>query len=259
VPTFDRAYCLERAILSVLGQKKAPPFELIVVDDGSRDETPRIISSFGRRLKGIRKENEGVAAARNSGIRVSKGKYLAFLDSDDEWLDNKLEEQYRFMENRQNLLISQTDEIWMRRGERVNPGRRHQKREGDIFLNSISLCLISPSAVILRASLLDEIGLFDESLPVCEDYDMWLRVTLKYQVGLIRKHLVIKHGGRKDQLSARPGLDLYRVRSLQKLLKENPELEAQKAEAVKSEMERRLTIYQVGRQKREKTDKEQLI
>jgi glycosyltransferase involved in cell wall biosynthesis len=217
IPTFNRQDFILRAVSSVLAQKGVN-FELIVVDDGSSDKTREFLLPFMDRITYIYQENSGVSAARNTGIRQAKGDLIAFLDSDDEYLPGKLSAQIDFMRLNSMLLFSQCQERWIRKGMRVNPGKKHQKRAGLIFSESLRLCLISPSAVILKRRFFEEIGLFDETLLACEDYDLWLRALWKYPVGLLNKELVVRHGGRADQLSARHSLDKYRIRTLEKLL-----------------------------------------
>lgn len=250
IPAFNRAELLPRAVRSVLKQAYRP-LELIVVDDCSEDRTPAVLAPLaaGGELRVIRHEkNLGVSAARNTGIRAGRGELIAFLDSDDEWLPGKLEAQVDYLAEHPDQVLVQTQERWMRKGRRVNPGQKHLKKSGDIFIDSVALCLISPSAVMLRRSLLDEVGLFDESLPAAEDYDLWLRVLARYPAGLIDRELVIRHGGRPDQLSAQPGLDLYRVAALEKILKLPLSLERRQAAGL--ELERRRAIYEAGRRKR---------
>ncbi|MBU0650624.1 glycosyltransferase, partial [bacterium] len=123
-------------------------------------------------------KNSGVSSARNKGILLSKGKYLAFLDSDDEWKKNKLKKQIEFFKENPALKICQTDEEWIRNGKWINQKKIHQKKSGWIFEPSLELCLISPSSVIIHKDIFDHIGLFDETLMACEDYDLWLRITL---------------------------------------------------------------------------------
>lgn len=136
----------------------------------------------------------------------------------------------------------------MRKGRRVNPGQKHLKKSGDIFIDSVALCLISPSAVMLRRELLTEVGLFDESLPAAEDYDLWLRVLARHPVGLIDRELVIRHGGHADQLSAGHSLDRWRVKALEKII--SRPLTPERRTAVEKELIRRREIYEAGRAKR---------
>ncbi|MDR2725972.1 MAG: glycosyltransferase [Candidatus Adiutrix sp.] len=249
IPTFNRAWSLGRAVESVLAQAYRP-LELIVVDDGSTDGTPGLLAPLAARghILMISQPNRGVSAARNAGLAAARGSLIAFLDSDDEWLPGKLEAQVEFLKQNPDQALVQTQERWFRGGRRVNPGRRHRKLAGDIFIPSLSLCLISPSAVMLRRSLLDEVGLFDESLPAAEDYDLWLRVLARHPAGLIDRELVIRHGGRPDQLSARPALDRWRILALEKILK--TELSPERRQAAEEELARKRAIYQAGRKKR---------
>jgi hypothetical protein len=217
IPTYNRREMVREAIHSVRHQRYRD-FELIVVDDGSTDGTGEAI----RHLPDVRylwQNHQGVSAARNRGVREGRGELIAFLDSDDLWLPQKLETQVAFMEDHPEVQICQTEEIWMRKGVRVNPRTKHRKPSGDIFARSLELCLVSPSAVIMRRRLFERVGGFDEALPACEDYDLWLRVATEEAVPLIEKPLVIKRGGHADQLSyCFWGMDRFRVAALGKLL-----------------------------------------
>jgi len=248
LPTYNRCLLLERAVDSVLNQTFRN-FELIVVDDGSTDDTPALLESYGDRLRVIRQPNSGVSAARNQGIRQAGGRLIALLDSDDYWLPQKLTRQVAFFEKDPGAVICQTEEIWMRNGVRVNPKKRHRKFSGWIFEKCLPLCLISPSAVMLRKSLLDEVGLFDESLPACEDYDLWLRITCKYPVGLMGTPLIVKCGGHADQLSRMPQLDQYRIQALLKVL-DRECLSAAQAAAARAVLVEKCRIYADGCRKR---------
>jgi GT2 family glycosyltransferase len=218
IPTFNRWPLVGKAVESVLAQSYAK-LEIIVVDDGSTDDTAQQLSQFGARLRTLKQPHRGVSAARNLAVRHARGSYLAFLDSDDLWLPKKLSVQTSFIERNPAVQICQTDEIWIRNGVRVNPKAKHRKPSGDIFMPSLELCLVSPSAVMLTRKLFERVGGFDENFPVCEDYDLWLRVAVDYPVPLIGDALVIKRGGHADQLSRSIwGMDRYRVLALQKLL-----------------------------------------
>ena len=219
IPTFNRWPLVGEAVESVLAQSYSD-FELIVVDDGSTDETQKELEKFGSRLRFFAKAREGVAAARNFGVSRAAGRYVAFLDSDDLWRPKKLEMQTAFMERDPAVQICQTEEIWLRHGVRVNPKSRHQKPSGDIFVRSLELCVVSPSAVMMTKELFSRFGGFDERFPVCEDYDLWLRIAVEHPVPLIPEALVIKRGGHADQLSRSTwAVDRYRVAALQKLLR----------------------------------------
>ena len=190
IPVYNRCRPVRRAIRSVLGQEFRD-YDLTVVDDGSTDETPLIGHEFGKVMRYIRQENSGVSRARNRGVEATDSAAVAFLDSDDEWLPGKLARQHRFMTENPECGVHQTGEIWVRRGKRVNPMRKHLKRGGMIFRDSLELCLVSPSAVVLRRDIFERYGLFDENLPVCEDYDLWLRISCREPVGLVDEGLVI--------------------------------------------------------------------
>jgi glycosyltransferase involved in cell wall biosynthesis len=255
IPTYNRAAMVGRAIESVLAQSFRD-YELIVVDDGSDDGTGQALSGYRDRITVLRQSNRGVSAARNRGIRQSKGRLIAFLDSDDLWLPEKLSRQISFFRDRPEALICQTEEIWIRNGRRVNPKKRHRKLSGDIFLPSLELCLVSPSAVMLRRPLFDKIGWFDESLPACEDYDLWLRISSRHPVYLIDTPLTVKHGGHPDQLSRAPGLDRYRVAALKKLI-DSGGLSRSRAKRAVEMLQAKCAVYAAGCRKRGKSSEAQ--
>ena len=216
IPSFNRAYCLPECIRSVLGQSG---LELIVVNDGSTDNTDKVLKSFSDIRVIHLSNNQGVSYARNQGIEQAKGSLICFLDSDDLWKIGKLKAQVKWMQSHPECQAVYTDEIWIRNGVRVNPMFKHQKYSGDIFKQCLPLCIVSPSSVMLRKSLLDEVGGFDESMPVCEDYDLWLRIAVRYPFKFLNDKLIIKRGGHKDQLSRKYwGMDRWRVYALEKLL-----------------------------------------
>jgi len=248
LPTYNRGWILEQAVESVLGQDYAN-LQLIVVDDGSTDDTSHLLSTFEDRITVIRQVNRGVSAARNAGIRAATGELIALLDSDDTWLPGKVTAQVSFFSNHPDVLVCQTQEIWIRNGVRVNPGKRHRKEAGMIFERSLALCLVSPSAVMMRSSLLDEVGLFDETLPACEDYDLWLRIAWKHPIHLIDRLLVVKRGGHDDQLSRMPELDKYRIQSIARLLNSGV-LSRDQGDAARAMLVTKCAIYAQGCRKR---------
>jgi len=254
IPTFNRAQKAARAISSVLYQTFGD-YEIVVVDDGSTDHTSRALAPFHSHITHVtHPKNLGVSAARNTGIKASKAPLIAFLDSDDYWLPEKLAHQVAFFEHHAEALACQTQEVWIRKGVRVNPGKRHLKPSGEIFDASLKLCLVSPSAVMLKRSLLDEVGLFDEALPVCEDYDLWLRTAARYPIYLIDRALVVKEGGAADQLShSLQGMDRFRITAIARLL-ESGRLTKPHAEAPFRELTRKCRIYGRGCIKRGKKE-----
>ena len=248
IPTYNRGWILKEAIDSVLAQDYKD-FELIVVDDGSSDNTREILDSYGRDLIVLRQANKGVSAARNRGIAAADGQLIAFLDSDDIWRPRKLSRQVDFFNSTPDAVINQTEEIWIRNGVRVNPKRRHRKRSGMIFEHSLGLCLISPSAVMIQKALFNAVGVFDENLAACEDYDLWLRISCRYPVHLIDTPLILKRGGHEDQLSNAPGLDRFRIQSLEKIISSGRLTESQYRAAFRK-LRDKCVIYAGGCRKR---------
>ena len=250
IPTYNRLPMLKEAVDSVLAQD-FEDMELIVVDDGSTDETAEEMKRYGGRVKLIQNsENKGVSAARNKGILHARGKYIAFLDSDDLWVKGKLKIQVSFLDDNPHYPVCHTDEIWIRRGKRVNPMLKHAKYSGWIFEKCLPLCIISPSSVMMKRTLFSKVGLFDEALPVCEDYDFWLRVSARFPIFFIDRKLIIKRGGHPDQLSQRSwGNDRCRVIALEKLLSE-PYIGSEEREMILNEMKKKCSILYKGFLKR---------
>jgi glycosyltransferase involved in cell wall biosynthesis len=254
IPTFNRPQKVVRAVTSVLNQR-AKDFEIIVVDDGSSDSTNRALGKYMSTIKYIRQPvTRGVSAARNIGIKSSMAPWVAFLDSDDYWLHDKLCSQMKFIDQNAETVACQTKEIWIRKGKRVNPKAKHKKPSGDVFRQSLKLCLVSPSSVIVKRSLFEEVGLFDESLPAAEDYDLWLRISCRYPIYLIDKELVVKEGGHEDQLSQRfTGMDRFRIRAIVKVI-ESGILSSDQISAAMEELSIKCRIYGNGCIKRGKIE-----
>jgi glycosyltransferase involved in cell wall biosynthesis len=204
----------------------------------------------------LHQTNKGVSAARNRGIAHAAAPLIAFLDSDDLWKPQKLSRQVAFFNANPAALICQTEEIWIRNGVRVNPKKRHQKFSGMIFEPSLALCLVSPSAVMVRKKLFDTVGLFDERLPACEDYDLWLRISCRHPVLLIDEPLIIKRGGHEDQLSRADGLDKYRIISLKKIIDDGALTESQRQAAIKT-LQAKSKIYAAGCRRRGREEEAQ--
>jgi len=251
IPTYNREHFLKIAIESVLNQI-FQDFELIVIDDGSTDCTKDLIKSYeDRRLKYICQKNHGVAHARNKGIENSVGRFIAFLDSDDSWVPEKLGIAKEYIDKFPEMKIFHTEETWYRRGKLLNQKKKHKKPNGNVFYNSLPLCCIGMSTSVIKKETFNKIGKFDESLPACEDYDFWLRATLEYEVKLIPKRLTIKNGGRSDQLSSQHSLDKYRIKALGKMLQSNS-LNNKQYKATYYELVRKCKIFSLGSKKRGK-------
>lgn len=258
VPAFNRPQQLLQAVRSVLSQTVSE-YELIVVDDGSVEdvsEAEQVVLERDHMF--IHAPHRGVAHARNLGVKQASREWLAFLDSDDRWLPNKLEQQLEYHRLHPEIVISHCEEIWYRHGVRVNQKLRHKMAAGDAFFRSLELCCISPSSVMLRREVFDEAQGFDERMIVCEDYDFWLRVTVEHEIGLVPGSLVEKFGGHSDQLSkSQPAMDRFRVFALAKLLLEQDLRPEQTLEAAKV-LQHKSRILALGAGKRGNTAYQEL-
>ena len=249
IPTYNRKAFVLEAVGSVLEQTYGD-YELIVVDDGSEDGTGEALQKYGENVRYTYQDHNGVSQARNHGLELAEGEFIAFLDSDDLWLPEKLGVQVAFMDEHPEARICYTDEIWIRRGVRVNPRKKHAKYSGEIYPQCLPLCIISPSSALMRRELFEEVGTFDPSFPVCEDYDLWLRVAARFPVFFIPQHLIVKRGGHLGQLSQRGwGNDRYRVRALVKIL-EMGTLSPQMRELTILELHRKCQVLINGFRKR---------
>jgi len=248
IPTCNRAGTLARALDSVVSQTRAP-LEIIVIDDGSSDSTRELVRNYPG-IGYYYQANRGVSAARNAGIARARGNWLAFLDSDDEWLPGKLAAQCRAIERHPGYRICHTDEIWIRHNRRVNPMRKHAKSGGWIYEKCLPMCVISPSSALVHESVFQQVGKFDESLPACEDYDLWLRICSAWPVLFLDEFLLKKYGGHPDQLSRKHwGMDRFRVRALEKMLRMGTLVPAQRS-ATREVLLHKLRILHSGARSR---------
>jgi glycosyltransferase involved in cell wall biosynthesis len=253
VPTYNRRELLKRALLSVLSQT-SPPTEVTVIDDGSTDGTAMMLRREFPQISYYYQENQGVSAARNLGIQQASGDWLAFLDSDDEWLPEKLASQKAALTANPEHRICHTEENWIRNGTQLKVPKQYAKSGGWIFSHCLPLCAMSPSTVLIHRSIFTDIGLFDPLLPACEDYDLWLRITANYPVLLIEQPQINKHGGHQDQLShAFWGMDRFRINALQKII-DDGQLSEQNRQAAVNMLVKKAAIYLNGVTKRGKTD-----
>jgi glycosyltransferase involved in cell wall biosynthesis len=250
---FNREGTIKRAIDSALAQSFRPA-EVVVVDDSSTDRTPEILSRYNKKTRVIRlPQNLGVSKARNVGASCTKGDWIAFLDSDDLWNTHKLLYQVEYLKRYPFYQIIQSEEIWFRKGRRVNPCKHHRKPLGWAWHSSLQRCLISPSGVLIKRALFERYGGFREDMPVCEDYDLWIRITRDHPVGLDPTASVVKYGGGDDQLSrAYPAMDRYRVKALLDAFLNEKYPPFRKA--IAEEMRRKLSILIKGAMKRNRKD-----
>ena len=251
IPTFNRKETLKRAIQSVVMQSYTP-YEIIVIDDGSNDGTKEWLKDNFPNVKYIYQMNSGVSSARNKGIKFARGDWIALLDSDDEWLPSKLKDQAYEIELNPAAKFLHTNEIWIRNGVRVNQMKKHKKYGGYIFEKCLDMCRISPSSVLIKKDIFEKIGMFDETLKVCEDYDLWLRFASKYPVHFLDQPLIKKYGGHSDQLSkVDDGIESYRIRSLKKIMNSGILNKKQKT-ITKDVLVKKMYIYAKGLEKRNK-------
>lgn len=236
----------------MLAQKDVS-FELLVVDDASSEpaeELYRQIVSRGHHV--VRQSaNQGPGAARNRGAALARGEWLCFLDSDDAWLPDKLARHLASLEG-SGLSIGQTEEIWFRDGVQVLPPKAHKITGGDLFERSTRAVCVSSSTVVLKRSLFFRHGGFDESLFVCEDYDLWLRISAQERFDFCASPLVVKYGGHPDQLSrALPAMDRFRLVALLKgLARETNQWTAHQRCIASTEAERKVRILKKGSTRR---------
>jgi glycosyltransferase involved in cell wall biosynthesis len=253
IPTFNRCELLNRALNSVYKQTYSD-YEVIVIDDGSTDDTAEMLQKNFTGIRYVFQPNNGVSAARNKGLELAKGCWIAFLDSDDEWLPQKLEKQISLLKAKPDYKVCHTEEIWIRNGIRVNQMKKHKKTGGWIFPQCLPLCAMSPSSILIHHSVFDCIGNFDTSLPACEDYDLWLRIAAKYPVLYLEEPQIKKYGGHDDQLSKKHwGMDRYRIQALQNIISGGTLNNENKQKAI-SMLLKKCKVFQKGALKRGKMD-----
>ena len=251
IPTYNRKLFLINAIDSVFNQTYQN-LELIIIDDGSSDKSIEYIKKKYPSIKIYKQSNKGVSSARNKGIKISSNNWIAFLDSDDRWHPKKLEKQTNYLIKNPNYKICHTDEIWIRKGIRINQHKKHKKYGGHIFDKCLDLCRISPSSVIIHKDIFNKVGLFNEKFPVCEDYDLWLRIAEKFPILYLDEKLTIKYGGHLNQLSKKYwGMDRFRIVALENIIKKNSLLKKNKL-LVKKILKKKINIYLQGLKKRNK-------
>ncbi len=252
IPTFNRSAFLDRAMESVIKQSLIPD-ELIIVDDGSDDDTRSLVAqkteTASLPVRYLYQKNRGASAARNLGVKEAQGEILCFLDSDDWWDRKKIETQKAALQAEPKTLISHTRELWFRNGKQVNQKKKHSPGNGFIFSKCLEMCVVGMSTVMVRKELFESYGLFDERLVCCEDYDLWLRVSVDQPFLLVDTPLTLKEGGRDDQLSRiyRLGMDKFRIKAICNLLRDkNKILSDEQRQAAFAELTRKCEIYGKG-------------
>ncbi len=214
IPTYNRETFITKALDSVMAQTYQH-FEVVVIDDGSTDNTRDVVQAYGEKVHYFYQRNKGIAGARNAGIKKSCGSYIAFLDSDDYWRPEKLERQMAlFHEHREYGLVASCCA-----SVRLDGSFREKNRPGksgrvltDLFIKNF----IRTSSVVIKKACFEKVGLFDEELRECEEYDLWLRIAAQYSVGFINESLAVyvdnPEGISTDSLAGR----LFRLKVLEK-------------------------------------------
>jgi len=190
IPTFNSAQFLTAAVDSVLAQT-FKDFEIIVVDDGSTDNTEDVLKSYGDKVRYIKQKNQGVSVARNTGIKNSSAKYAAFLDSDDVWMPAKLEKQINALENNPKSKACYTEYISV--SEDMKPQELKRLRAENSVLNDLLLrgnVIGPPSTILCERELFEELGGFDSGLSLSADWDMWIRLACVTELTFLKEPLI---------------------------------------------------------------------
>lgn len=269
IPTYNRKHIVVDAIRSAIEQEPKN-YEVIVVDDGSTDGTVEYLEFLNLPIKIIRKENGGVSSARNAGIKQAMGKYIAFLDSDDLWLPGILKAQSDYLESNPLIPLVYVDQHIDLQGKRIDVTRFTMKKLTHEEMSKFDLpgFAQSPpihiSSIMVRKSIFDEVGYFNEGLRIHEDTDMWNRISEKYELGYIEKPLsvfrweqdpdhLLKPSARKEFMSeGRKYMKLYEDR------RKDRELTEREKEAIKKSYHRMEQLDQLIelREKAEITEEE---
>ncbi len=237
IPTYNSAAFVREAIQSVLGQTYSD-LEIIVIDDGSTDDTERVVRSFGDRVFYVRQENNGAGAARNQGIKKSQGSYVAFLDSDDLWLPGKLEEQIPLLDRDPELGLVYSDWAVVPEQGEAQPSylQNLPAASGYVFDRLVQCGFILTSGTVVRRSCLDDVGYFDEALSIAQDYDLWLRICYRWKVALVNKPLAIKRNRDGNLSSNLPKTAAERIVLFEKALKTFPDMSRSRRRLVRHQL-----------------------
>jgi glycosyltransferase involved in cell wall biosynthesis len=265
IPVYNRKELIRDALESVLSQTFLP-HDIIVADDGSDDGTPDLVREYLSEKAGslswklLEGPHCGLAGAvRNRAVAASEGNWVAFLDSDDLWMPEKLALQRDYLESHPDIRLVHTRETWLRGEKIISQKKQRHKREGDVFEDALVKCMIGPSTVALKRELWEESGGFREDLEIAEDYELWLRITAGEPVGYLDRPLITKRAGAWEQLSLKYGqIEKFRLRGLGDLVERGwfrgrgipPEREA----LAVGEFARKCHIYALGCEKRGRRD-----
>ncbi len=225
IPAYNCAAFLPETLDSVFAQTYSD-LEVIVVDDGSTDDTQAVIAPYSLRIVCVLQQNKGLPAARNAGIRVAQGEFIALLDADDSWGADKIEKQLpRFSDTEVGIVYSDFS-------VRYADGRfqssylinRPLASEGHVLENYIQSRFLFPSTMIFRRECFEEFGNFDEEMLACEDIELFARICSRWKVSLVNEPLVIRYEGSHNITSNNSKINQYTILALQKILLKEPDL-----------------------------------
>jgi glycosyltransferase involved in cell wall biosynthesis len=237
IPTFNSSAMVKEAIQSVLSQTYRD-FEVVVIDDGSTDNTEAVVRGFGEPVRYFKQKNQGVSAARNAGIQQSLGEYIAFLDSDDLWLPEKLAEEIPALDDDPKIGLVYCD--WsVTSGDAVLQSsylKDLPAASGYVFDDLIQSGFILTSGVVVRRACLDNVGDFDKSLAIAQDYDLWLRISYQWKAQLVNQRLFTKRSWDGSLSSNLIKTALERIALFQKTLRDIPGMTSRSRRLVRHQL-----------------------
>ncbi len=265
VPAYNCAAYLPAALESILSQS-LPALEVIVVDDGSRDDTPRVVRPYLDRITYLRQENKGLPAARNAGIRASVGEFVALLDADDAWMPNKLELQMPLFADPEVGIVYSDFSVTYADGRFLDSYLRDRPlaSEGDVVENYIRSRFLFPSTMVLRRSILDECGLFDEEMFAAEDIELFARMCLRCKVARVNKPLMLRTEGIHNITANVNKLNDYTILALEKILAREPALGSSVRKVIHQELGKQTwwrgyRYFKAGEQKKARQELQRAI
>lgn len=247
IPSYNCAAFLPAALDSALGQTYSE-LEIIVVDDGSTDDTPRAVAPYLDRIRYIRQANKGLAGARNTGIRASTGEFIALLDADDAWLSHKLALQMPCFGD-PLVGISYSDFSVRYSDGRFLPSylsHRPLAAEGFVLESYVRSRYLFPSTMVLRRVAIEECGLFDEEMIASEDIELFARICLRWKVSLVNVPLMIRNEGTHNITANSEKMNAYTILALHKVLHREPNLPASARRAIYQELGRQYWWHGYG-------------
>ena len=254
IPTYNRDHQTLKAIKSVINQTFTD-WHLIIIDDGSEEKYYSYLkNNIPQDNRIILKQINHcgrVGKVRNKGIKESLTPYIAFLDSDDYWLEDKLALQLDYLKENPHINWLHSYEIWRRNDKEISQKNQKHYKEGNIFKDCLQKCIVGPSTVILKKELFQYYGLFSETLEVAEDYELWLRIASKEPIGYIEDPLSVKIDHNNQQLSHKyPYIVPFHIEALEGLLHDYYKEETSERYLLKDILIQKYRIWLKGAKKR---------